>query len=314
MRRDADSYAVDVAACREILREGSKSFHAASRFLPTRVRGPASVIYAFCRVADDAVDLVSPRESPEAVARLRRRLSQVYAGRPNNHPVDRALAVVVERFELPRAVPEALLDGFAWDVEGRRYETREALYGYCARVAATVGVMMTVLMGVRDPQTLARACDLGVAMQLTNICRDVGEDARNGRIYLPLDMLDAVGIEPRHFLRAPAASPALSAVIEHLLRDSDRLYARADLGVAMLPRDCRVAIAAARGLYSFIGAELRRGDHDAVTRRTVVPTWRKVFLLLRASTAALSVSRRPHDDDPAPLDAVRFLIDAVRPG
>jgi hypothetical protein len=125
--------------CREILRVGSKSFHAASLLLPERVREPASVVYAFCRVSDDAVDLVSPRESPAAVERLRGRLARVYEARPDNHPVDRALTVVVERHGLPRAVPEALLDGFAWDVEGRRYESREALYDYCARVAGTVG-------------------------------------------------------------------------------------------------------------------------------------------------------------------------------
>jgi len=313
MPAPAEAYRADVAACREILRVGSRSFHAASLLLPERVREPASIVYAFCRVSDDAVDLVSPRESPAAVARLRGRLDRVYAGRPDDHPVDRALAVVVEAHSLPRAVPEALLDGFAWDVAGRRYATREELYDYCARVAGTVGAMMTVLMGRRAAGVVARACDLGVAMQLTNICRDVGEDARNGRVYLPLDMLDAVGIDPDALVRAPQASPALAAVVEYLLRDADRLYARADMGISMLPRDCRMAIGAARWLYAGIGAEVRRAGHDDVTRRAVVPGWRKFLAMLRASAGVLSWSRVPAVDDPPPLEATRFLVDAVAP-
>jgi len=311
MRAAAESYRDDVAACREILRVGSRSFHAASLLLPERVREPASIVYAFCRVSDDAVDLVSPRESPAAVERLRGRLARVYEARPDNHPVDRALTVVVERHGLPRAVPEALLDGFAWDVEGRRYESREALYDYCARVAGTVGAMMTVLMGRRAAGTVARACDLGVAMQLTNICRDVGEDARNGRVYLPLDMLDAVGLDPEALVRAPQASPALAAVVEYLLRDADRLYARADAGIAMLPRDCRVAIGAARWLYAGIGDEVRRAGHDDVTRRAVLPGWRKALAMLRASLGVFSLSRVPQADDAPALDATRFLVEAV---
>ena len=115
----------------------------------------------------------------------------------------------------------------------------EALHGYAARVAGTVGVMMTLLMGVRDAAALARACDLGVAMQLTNIARDVGEDARAGRLYLPLDWLDEAGVDRDRFLAAPAPSPALARVVARLLAEADRLYARA----ATASRGCRRAAA-----------------------------------------------------------------------
>ena len=307
----SEQYREDLRRCREILRAGSKSFHAASLFLPRRVRGPTSVLYAFCRVSDDAVDLVSPRRAPEAIARMRARLEGVYAGTPDDDPVDRAFSVVVRRFGLPRALPEAMLDGFAWDVEGRRYDTVEALHGYCARVAATVGVMMTVLMGRRDPGALARACDLGVAMQLTNICRDVGEDARNGRVYLPTRWLDEAGVDVEGFLREPRFTKPLGEVIERTLREADRLYARSDAGVAMLPRDCRMAIRAARLLYSNIGTELRRRGCDSVTTRAVVPGASKLKLLARANAALLSASRAPRAGDPPALEAVQFLLDAV---
>ena len=306
-----DRYEDDVRRCREILRAGSKSFFAASLFLPSRVRGPASVLYAFCRVADDAVDLVSPKHAPEAIARMRERLGKLYAGDPNDNPVDRALAVVVKRFALPRAIPEAMLDGFVWDVEGRRYADLESLQGYCARVAATVGAMMTVLMGERAPGVLARACDLGVAMQLTNICRDVGEDARNGRVYLPTDWLAEAGVDVEAFLRTPTFSAPLGAVIERTLQEADRLYARSDAGVAMLPRDCRMAIRAARLLYSNIGEEVRRRGGDSVTARAVVPGGRKLGLLARAYGAWFSASRGPQAGDPAALPAVQFLVDAA---
>ncbi|MDA0962938.1 MAG: squalene/phytoene synthase family protein, partial [Proteobacteria bacterium] len=163
----------DMEACREAIRHGSLSFHAASRLLPARVRDPALALYAFCRLADDAVDLQT--EKADAVLRLRDRLDLVYAGRPRDAAADRAFAAVVEEFEMPRALPDALLEGLAWDAEGRRYSDISGLYAYSARVASAVGVMMTVLMRVRDADALARACDLGVAMQLTNIARDVRE-------------------------------------------------------------------------------------------------------------------------------------------
>ena len=141
---------------------------------------------------DDAVDLNDAK--PAAVLTLRDRLDLIYADRPRNAPADRAFAAVVEDHDMPRTLPEALLEGLAWDAMGRRYGTLSELFDYSARVAAAVGAMMCVLMGVRDANALARACDLGVAMQLTNISRDVGEDAAEGRLYLPLDWLDEAGI------------------------------------------------------------------------------------------------------------------------
>ena len=155
--------------------------------LPRKVADPAIALYAFCRLADDAVDLGSNR------ARCGRTIEGAAGSAPiaasrSNFAADRAFADVVARFSIPRELPEALLEGLAWDAEGRRYETLPDLYAYAARVAGAVGAMMTLVMGQRAPEIVARACDLGVAMQLTNIARDVGEDARAGRLYLPLSM------------------------------------------------------------------------------------------------------------------------------
>jgi len=202
----------DLAHCEQAIRHGSRSFHSASLLLPRRVRDPAMALYAFCRLADDAVDL--GQQKAEAVLRLHERLDLAYAGTPRDAPADRAFTAMIEATDMPRTLPEALLEGLAWDAMGRRYATLSELRAYSARVASAVGVMMCVLMGVRDANALARACDLGVAMQLTNIARDVGEDAREGRLYLPADWLAEAGIDGDALLAQPemAGGPALPAI------------------------------------------------------------------------------------------------------
>ena len=295
----------DLDACRAMLRTGSRSFHAASKLLPARVADPAVALYAFCRLADDAVDCEGGRGP--AVERLRERLARAYDGRPASHPADRALAAVVETFAMPRALPEALLEGLAWDAAGRRYDDLSGLLDYAARVAGAVGAMMAVVMGARD--AVARACDLGVAMQLTNIARDVGEDARAGRLYLPQQWLIEAGIEPNSFLVDPRPSAALRDVVARLLSVADALYARGEGGIGHLPRACRPGIFAARLLYAEIGCEVARHDHDSVTRRAVVPSRRKAALMARALLeTALAMPGVPV----AALRETRFLVDAVQ--
>lgn len=296
----------DVAACQRILGAGSKSFAAASLLLPHRVREPAAVFYAFCRVADDAVD--EGDDLPAAVAGLHARFDRVYAGQPDDDPVDRALAVVVRAHALPETVLRALLEGFAWDADGRRYRTLDALEAYCARVASTVGVVMTLLMGPREPEVLARACDLGLAMQLTNIARDVGEDARNGRVYLPEDWLAEEGIAVAELLRAPRFDPRLGRVVKRLLDVADGYYRRADLGIRLLPRDSRTAIRAARLIYADIGRVVARQGYDSVSQRAYTSKGRKLWLLLRAVASTLWSRRRCAE--PA-RPAVQFLVDAA---
>jgi 15-cis-phytoene synthase len=298
--------AADLAACRALLRNGSKSFFAASLLLPRRVRQPASALYAFCRVSDDAVD---EGGGEAALAILRQRLSDAYAGNPADDPVDRAFSHVVRAFHIPRDIPEAMLEGFAWDLGGRRYTDSADLEAYCVRVAGTVGVMMSLLMGRRQPAILARASDLGIAMQLTNIARDVGEDARNGRIYLPLNWLEEARVDPDAFLAAPEPGAAILSVTERLLALADWYYRRAYAGIGALPLDCRPAIHAARLIYAEIGVEVARAGYDSVTRRAVVSKARKLELLAKACGASASAGPRR---DRAPAPAARGIIRAAQ--
>ena len=303
---DRQAAADDLAACAEMLRGGSRSFYAASLLLPAKIRDSACALYAFCRVADDAIDL--DRDPLGALEDLRERLRLIYAGQPLPFAVDRALAATVIRFDIPRALLDALLEGFEWDNAGRRYETLPDLYAYAARVAGTVGAMMAQIMGVTDSQTIARACELGVAMQLSNIARDVGEDARSGRIYLPLQWLREAGIDPDGWMRQPVFSDKLGSVVARLLAEANVLYDRSAVGIARLPVGCRPGIRTARFLYAEIGREVERAGLDSVSSRAVVSLGRKLGVLGRSF---LTIDFHPRDHRLACLAEVRFLIDVI---
>lgn len=277
------TFETDLAECRALLSTGSRTFYAASFLLPRRIREPASALYAFCRLADDVIDL-GP-SSGAGLSELQHRLECAYAGRPLDIAADRAFAETVARFDIPRAIPEALLEGFAWDADGRRYENLPDLLAYATRVAGTVGAMMALLMDRRAEIDLARATDLGIAMQLTNIARDVGEDARAGRLYLPRAWIRESGLDPDAWLKNPIFSAEIASVIARLLATADALYVRSGAGIARLPADCRPGIYAARYLYAEIGHELRRQGCNSIAHRAVVPTGRKLQLLGRAVAA-----------------------------
>ena len=189
----------------------------------------------------------------------------------------------------PGDFPTRCSRAFEWDAMNRRYETLDELTEYALRVAGFVGAMLAMAMGIRDPEMISRACDLGVAMQLTNIARDVGEDARIGRLYLPLQWLRETGIEPESFAANPRFNEALATVIQRLLNSAAASYVRSDVGLARLPPRCRPGMTAARLMYAEIGHELARRGCDSVARRTVVPWPRKAKIL----AGALLLSRRP---------------------
>ena len=292
----------DLAVCRSSLSDGSRSFWLASQFLPAALKNSACGLYAFCREADDLVD--EGNDPARALVSLHHRLDAIYANEPYDSAVDRVLSHIVQDHDLPRTLLDALLEGFAWDNQGRRYQNLSEVYDYSARVAGTVGVMMAVLMGIRDERTLARAADLGVAMQLTNIARDVGEDAQNGRLYLPLDLMVRAGLDPDAFLANPVYSPSLASVIAELLEAAEQLYQRADHGIDQLPRSARGGIYSARLLYAAIGHRLAEMDYNSIDQRAVVPISSKIKLVLKA----IRVPRaHPSIREQDPLDECQYL-------
>ena len=290
----------DLALCRQMIRQGSKSFHLASLLLPAGHREHARALYGFCRMADDLVDeAVSPRQ---AVDELSRRLDGIYAGSPHDNPTDRAFADVAHRFAIPRHIPEALIEGFAWDAEGRSYKTYSDVASYAVRVAGTVGVMMSLVMGERRPEALSRAIDLGVAMQFSNIARDVEDDARLGRVYLP-----EVWLGEKNVSRSDVLSSSMggAAAAGRLADHAELLYSQATAGISMLPRACRASINSARLLYREIGRAAKSQQHRG---RAIVPLGRKLMLV---GEAVLQTPFLPRSCTAPCMPEAQFLLDAV---
>ncbi len=297
----------DEKACSAAIRRGSKSFHLASLLLPAQTRQAARALYAFCRHSDDLID--DPRSGMPALTRLRQRLDLIYDGDPAPFACDRAFSRVVHDHAIPKPVVEALLDGFAMDLEGRRHETIDDVKAYATCVASSVGLMMASVMGVRDRAALARAADLGIAMQLTNIARDVGEDARNGRLYLPLDWLGEQSIDAEAFLREPRFSPALGAVVERLLDEAARHYRLGHAGIRSLPKPCRHAIRTAALVYEAIGTSIAANGYDSVSKRATTGLGTKIGLMIRARYedsrwTAMAIRDLHSRADPAARDLV----------
>lgn len=286
--------AAPAQVARATIAHHSKSFALASRLLPARIRDQTAVVYTWCRRADDAVD-EGGGDGAAAVARLTAELDDAYAGVAAD-PVLAAFGEVARARELPRRYPEELLAGMAMDVADTRYATMEELYRYCWRVAGVVGLMMTHVFGVTDDDAVVPAAHLGIAMQLTNISRDVAEDWARGRLYLPDELLarhgagglaDALGGP----LPGDAIAPVGAAVAE-LLALADRHYRASDAGVIALPWRAAIAVRAAHGVYRAIGGRVARAAHDVTAGRAVVPTGAKLMRVAGAVARVTASSPR----------------------
>jgi phytoene synthase len=272
MRRSAPS-ATDQAHV--TLAVHARSFALAGKLLPRSLRDDAAVIYAWCRRADDAIDRAPAALRPGALAGLRAELDEIHGDDRAADPLTAAFQALVRRHGIPRRWTGELVEGFAMDVAGQRYRTVDDLLLYCFRVAGTVALMMARLMGVRDPVVMRQAIDLGLAMQLTNICRDVVEDWQDGRLYLPLELIGRR--DPRALDRLMAARATRALLVR-----ADELYRSGDAGLRALPFRCAVAIRTARLVYSAIGRVIARRRFDVHAGRAVVPGWRKALLALGA--------------------------------
>jgi len=272
---------------RAILRRRARSFAWAARLLPRRIRWDATALYAWCRRCDDAVDDAPDALSAlRAVDQLRAELDGVYGSHVMSDPVAAGFQELVRRTGLPRRPADELLDGMAMDVGPVRYRSVDDLLVYCHRVAGTVGLMMAHMMGVRDAAVLRRADDLGIAMQLTNICRDVVEDEARDRVYLPEELLGAGA--------SPSAVPVRAArAVGALLRRAQTFYRSGDRGLSALPTRCALGIRAARLIYAEIGAVLARRRFAVTGGRAIVSPARKLWLVLRALAGTALARLRP---------------------
>jgi phytoene synthase len=294
----------------------SKSFSLASKLLPHRCRDSARVVYAWCRRADDAVDLAPPERLDGAALALMSELDAIYSGATMADPILNAFATVARELEIPEAYPRELLLGMKMDADGTRYETWDDLLLYCYRVAGTVGLMMCHILGVREASALRHAAHLGIAMQLTNIARDVAEDWQRGRLYLPNELLAASGADRLHRrLGQPlpqSALPALAQGVKALLAEAERYYRSADEGIPALDFQSAWAVATARAVYSDIGRALARQSFAVDAGRARVSAGRKLLLAAGEGMRVLGRFGLHLGFRPARLDApLRFPDDIV---
>ena len=286
-----------LAASRATLATKAQTFQWASRLLPARMRDDAAVVYAFCRLVDDTVD-----EAPDPVlaASALDGLEAEVLGQSPARPLVGAFREAAARLDLPLASAADLIAGARSDLGVVRVPDDAALLLYCYRVASTVGLMMCAVLGVRRRDALPHAVDLGIAMQLTNICRDVAEDAAAGRVYLPAERLGGVGLDPESLVNGGADRQAVASVVRELLALAGCYYRSADDGMRDIPLRARLAILVASRVYQAIGIRLRQQGCDALAGRTVVPWTGKVWWSCRALGSACSPSvlgvgaRRPH--------------------
>lgn len=292
-----------VANSREMIRLGSRSFALAAKLFDTGTRHHAWMLYAWCRYCDDQIDGQNlgmqpggaqsrgqlpdqPGSLAEKLASLRAETRRAFSGEALTEPVFIGLQRVSAECGIPERHALELLAGFEMDVSNQVYRSFDDTLLYCYRVAGVVGVMMAQIMGVRDVPALQRAADLGIAFQLTNIARDLIDDAGSGRCYLPATWLAEVGLAAES-LADPANRAAVARLAARLLEQAERYYQSADCGLQALPFRSAWAVAAALGIYRAIGRLVLRCGAQAWDRRVVVSTPRKLAELIIGAGSAL---------------------------
>ena len=274
----------DYARCATITRRSSSNFYYAFMLLPRERRRALNAVYAFCRFIDDIADDRASAKPAELLERWRAELGRVYSGAPT-HPISRALAHDVRRFAVPRRHFEAIIDGVEMDLGRTRYATFEDLRLYCYRVASAVGLVCIEIFGYRNPATREYAENLGIAFQLTNIIRDLSEDAARGRIYLPQEDLARFGVHEDDILSG-ADTLELRRLLEFEVERARSFYG---LAAAALPAEDRAAMVCAeamRAIYRALLERIERSGCGVVGRRHRISTPRKLYLVGRTWAGA----------------------------
>ena len=272
---------------------GSQSFFFATRFFPRELARSAHAVYWFCRYTDDLVDeCPTVSQGRTDLDAWERDVYRALESGTAEHPVLALFCDAVARHAIPHDLPLELIAGMRMDLDGQRYATFDELRVFCYRVASVVGLMMSHVIGFvnQDQQSrgLAHAIDLGIAMQLTNILRDVGEDLERGRVYLPAEEMERFGYSEQD-LRAHVRNDAFRALLAFQMQRAREYYQRAEPGIALLRPEGRFAVKIAADVYRDILSRIAASDGNVFTRRAVVPTSRK--LMLTARSMALPVAR-----------------------
>ena len=261
------------AYCKKLTTRSKSNFYYAFLFLPRERREALEAVYAYCRLVDDVVDEDAPvAKKLEGIARWRLELDAVYGDKQSTHPVTARLRAAVQRFAIRREDMEAIIDGCAMDIEKTRYETWDELRLYCYRVASAVGLMCIEIFGYTPSQVEAvrrYAIDLGIALQLTNILRDVAEDAQRGRIYLPAEDLRAFGVSDEELVSGKR-SPAFVRMMQFQASRARSHYLRARAAISVYERSKLVIAEIMGDIYYALLEEIEAREFDVFGVKTTV--------------------------------------------
>lgn len=277
-KRDVNPEAVYSIA---VIKRYAKSFNFAAKLFPKEKRVAANAIYAFCRYADNIIDSPRERSKRERLAELRslaKEIKTAYKSGESLHPAVKPFIEVAKKYNIPKDLPLALVDGVKMDTEKTRYKKFKDLYVFCYKVASVVGLMMTRPLGFSDEKALFHAEKLGVAMQLTNILRDVKEDKDMGRIYIPIEDLKRFNLSERDVLNENF-DENFAELMKFEIDRAEYYYDLGEQGIKYLDKDSRFAIAAASKIYKGILRKLAAADYNPFAGRVFVPKAEKAAIL-----------------------------------
>jgi phytoene synthase len=260
----------------------SKSFYFSTRLLPQHKRWATFALYGYCRHIDNLTDIPRDRTKNELSRELRfleNELKTAYRTGESEHPVIGPFISVAKHYEIAKEYPLDLIKGVRMDTSISRYETFDDLYLFCYRVAGVVGLMMTQVLGYNNPEAMIYAEKLGVAMQLTNILRDIREDKEMDRIYLPQEEIKQFGIDIDHFFEEKM-SDNFQKLMKFQIDRAQQYYNEADFGIKMLDRDAQFAIYSASKIYRGILRKIELQDYNPFKGRVYVPQAKKVQILI----------------------------------
>lgn len=284
--------------CRAITRYYAKTFYMATRFLPNEKQRSIFAIYGLCRYLDNLVDEVEDlstgeelnlNEVDEKLNEFKDNLSAIYQGHSSEDPILSAFSDTLQKYHIPIKYPFLLIEGVRSDLEKNRYSTFKELYDYSYKVASVVGLMTSKVFGYTDEKALEYAIDLGIAMQLTNILRDIGEDLERNRIYLPTDELKRFGVSEEELFNREKSENFLE-LMRFQIERARSYYAKADIGIKMLSKDSRLPVYLARYNYSRILDKIEENDFEVFDKRAYLNNFEKFAILPRIFVKMKSAS------------------------
>ena len=268
--------------CERVARTQAKNFYYSFLLLSRPQRQAMCAIYAFMRYCDDLSDSDDVTDRPAAIAGWQKDLDAALSGNPSDHPLWPAFTDSVQRYGIPHQYFHDMIRGVSSDLEPRRVQTFQELYDYCYHVASVVGLTIIHIFGFKNPDALRLAERCGVAFQLTNILRDVREDAEHGRVYLPAEDLEKFGVKPEE-LAGSALSPALRNLLAFEADRARAYYREAEPLTDLVDRRSRASLKALIGIYSRLLERISNSGYQVLAGRVRVPAWEKIWILARCA-------------------------------